>query len=192
MPPTLKRRWLRWTLLACVLIGGTVAAVRWEACLQALIYNVPVNYSEPFGPAIARADRIVVRAGGFDCCGPVDETNLLFVVTDPTEIAAVANHIRFEPRTTRDSFAETCLCCGCPGMDWYVGKKRIALTAMQHGHSLRWRGFSTVRILGFRAGYGDGPLTEDSQAWLKEWFLSHGIGQAADPGATDLPEGASK
>lgn len=173
-----KRKWIRRAIGVCVLVGlGVAVAAKWEMCLRAVTYHTPVQYDEPFGPAIAGADRIVVRADGFDCCGPVDETNVLFVVTEPEEIADVANHIRFLSRTTTNSLWESCMCCGGPGIDWYKGTKRIVFTAMQHGHAIRWRGFSTMCILGFRAGYGDGPLTEDSQAWLKEWFQSHEVGK---------------
>lgn len=173
-----KHKWLRRAIVACLLIGmAVVAAFKWEDCLRALIYHRLVQYDKPFAPAIAGADRIVVRADRFDCCGSVDETNILFVVTEPGQVTDVASHIRFEPRTTTNSFWETCMCCGGPGIDWYKGKKRIVFTAMQHGQCIRWRGFSTMRILGFRVGYGDGPLTEDSQAWLQEWFESHGIGK---------------
>lgn len=172
MDTKLKRKWFQRASVACVVV---VVAIKWEACLTTVVYHTPVKYDEPLGPAIAGADRIVIRADGFDCCGPVDGTNILFVVTDPGEIADVANHISFVAQTTTNSLWESCMCCGGPGVDWYNGKKRIVFTAMQHGDAIRWRGFSTMRILGFRVGYGDGPLTEDSQTWLKEWFSSHGI-----------------
>jgi hypothetical protein len=58
-----------------------------------------------------------------------------------------------------------------------MANKRIVFAAVQHGQGIRWRGFSTMRILGFRVGYGDGPLTQESQDWMKEWFRSHGIGK---------------
>jgi len=171
-----KRKWIRRTIIAGVLVGiGLLAAFNWQDGLRLLIYHKPVQYDHPFGPVIAEADRIVVRGDGFDCCGPVDETAVLFTVTEPEEVADVAGHIRFVPRTTVNSFSEACMCCGGPGIDWYKGEKRVALTTMQHGYAIRWRGFSTVRILGFRVGYGDGPLTEESQAWLKGWFRSHGV-----------------
>lgn len=188
MDKQLKRKWIRRTVVAGALVGIAAAvAFNGEACLRAMMYHTPVKYDEPFGPAIADADRIVVRADGFDCCGPVDETNIRFIVTAPNEIADVANHIRFVSRTTTNSLWETCMCCGGPGIDWYKGKKRIVFTAMQHGHAIRWRGFSTMRILGFRSGYGDGPLTEDSQAWLKEWFNSHGIGKTEELESANTP-----
>ncbi len=181
-----KQKWARGSIIAFVLLGiAGVAVFKWESCLRAVIYHRPVQYDEPFGPALAGADRIVVRADGFDCCGPVDETSILFIVTSPEEIADVANHIRFVSRTTTNSFLDSCLCCGGPGVDWYKGKKRIVFTAMQHGHGIRWRGFSTMRILGLRVGYGDGPLTEGSQEWLKGWFKSHGIERDADKGSAN-------
>ncbi|MCW5202727.1 hypothetical protein VU12_07280 [Desulfobulbus sp. US4] len=171
-----KRKWIRRAIIACVLVGiGLLAAFKWQDGLRLLLYHKPVQYDQPFGPVIAEADRIVVRGDGFDCCGPVNETAVLFTVTEPEEVADVATHIRFLPRLTTNSLSEACMCCGGPGIDWYKGKKRVALTAMQHGYAIRWRGFSTVRILGFRVGYGDGLLTEESQEWLKGWFRSHGI-----------------
>jgi hypothetical protein len=183
-----KRKWIRRAVIACILVCvGVAVAVKWETCLRSVTYHTPVKYDEPFGPAIAGADRIVVRADGFDCCGPVDETNILFTVTEPAEIADVGNHLRFISRTTTNSPLESCMCCGGPGIDWYKGKKRIVFTAMQHGHGIRWRGFSTMCILGFRVGYGDGPLTEDSQAWLKEWFKLHRT-EKKEVSANNVPE----
>ncbi len=165
----------KWIIVAVLLVAfGTTLAFTWEKCLRALIYHRPLRYDAPFHPAIADADRIVVRSGGFDCCHPLKDTNILFQVTDPKDVAAVKTNIRFQAKTTTNAFYETCLCCGCPGIDWYKGTKRIALTAMQHGDSIRWRGFSTTRILGFRVGYGDGPLTDESREWLGKWFKLHG------------------
>jgi len=127
--------------------------------------TVEVKLNYPFAKSIAFADRIVVRDGGFDCCGNVDEQDVLFVVTDKDEIETVRNNIRFVKRPS----VGTCKCCGGPGMDWYKGDERIALTAFQHGKAIRWRGFSR------HFGYGDRPLTGKSKAWLKEWFKSHDL-----------------
>lgn len=167
---------VRRKIMACVVLGVAATLVfTWDDCLRALIYHRPIRYDQPFGPAIAGADRIVVRAGGFDCCGPVDESDVLVEITRPDELSDVANHIQFVSRTVTNSFYETCMCCGGPALDWYRGKKRIAATAMQHGRAIRWRGFSTMRILGFRAGYGDGPLTPASREWLANWLATKGI-----------------
>ena len=154
---------------------GITLAFTWESCLRALIYNRPLSYDQPFHPAIAQANKVIVRADGFDCCEPVNETNILFQLTNPEEVDNLRKHLVFVSRTTTNAFWETCMCCGGPGIDWYKGDKRIAFTAMQHGHSVRWRGFSTSRILGIRFGYGDGPLTVESQQWLESWFEAHGL-----------------
>ena len=100
------------------------------------------------GPALAikkfkeltgTADRIVIREGGFDCCGKVGTTEKdgkwLLVITNAAEIAEFNALFEF----TED--CGECMCCGYPGIDWYRKGKRITLTAMQHGHSLRWKGF---------------------------------------------------
>ena len=96
------------------------------------------------GPALAikkfkeltgTADRIVIREGGFDCCGKVGTTEKdgkwLLVITNAAEIAEFNALFEF----TED--CGECMCCGYPGIDWYRKGKRITLTAMQHGHSLR-------------------------------------------------------
>ncbi len=173
----------KWIAIGCAVIAFTVLAgiggllfLDWEECLYSLKYDRPLRYDVPFHPAIAHADRIVVRGDGFDCCGPVDETNVLFEVTDPTEVALVRTNLAFQPETTTNAIAETCLCCGGPSIDWYRGGKRIALTAVVHGRRIRWKGFSTSWVLGVRVAYGDGPLTDESVQWLADWLQSHGVG----------------
>jgi hypothetical protein len=176
-----KRRWLRWSMVVCAVMGVVVIAVfKWEDGLRALTYHVPVRYDEPFGPAIATADRIVVRGDGFDCCGPEDKTNILFVVTNPVEVAAVAGHMRFLAITTSNSLEGTCMCDGAPGIDWHKDKKRLALTSMQHGKAIRWHGFATMRILGIHVRYGDAPLTPDAREWLINWLAKKGVREPLD------------
>jgi len=176
---TISRR-TKWMIAAALLAGAGIAMTIWyEDLVRALIYHQPLRYDQPFHPAVAVADRIVVRGDGYDCCNPINETNILFVVTDPDEVAAVRSNIAFVAEVTTNAFMETCMCCGGPGIDWYNGSERVAVTAMQHGHSIRWHGFSTSRLLGYRFGYGDGPLTETSRIWVNEWFKSHGVETAA-------------
>ena len=57
-----------------------------------------------------------------------------------------------------------CACSGYPGMDWYRGKQRIALTSIQHGRAVRWEGFQ-----------GDAQLTQESGAWLVRWLVQHEV-----------------
>ena len=66
------------------------------------------------------------------------------------------------------------MCCGYPGIDWYKGKKRLALTAVQHGMGIRWKKFGTSYVGPIRF-YGDVPLTTDSALWLIDWLRGHGV-----------------
>jgi hypothetical protein len=118
--------------------------------------------------ATATADRIVVRDGGFDCCGPVDDESVLFEVTDPSEIKAVLANIEF----TGTQFP--CNCCGFPGIDWYRGKERLALTAVQHGKAIRWR-------------YADLRLSEKSREWIVRWLVGHGVNEKEIEGGCGGP-----
>ena len=73
-----------------------------------------------------------------------------------------------------------CMCCGYPGIDWYRKGKRIALTAMQHGHSLRWKGFKSGSDK-----FGDCYYTDESKAKLEDWFKAHLPKLVEDPHCKD-------
>jgi hypothetical protein len=162
------------TTVLALLVGG-LAYWKWRAIYTALLYHQPVRLDEAFQKAIASADRIVVRKGGFDCCRPVDKDPVLFVITNKSELQAIAGLLRPVSAKITNSFAlAQCGCCGYPGMDWYKGRQRVAVTAVQHGRMLRWKGFSTARVLGFTVGYADCPLTPESQLLLKKWLREHG------------------
>lgn len=166
-------------LILLVLAG--VAAVVFlekprEKVLRALISQKPFTYRGQFQEAIRKADRLVVRDGGYDCCGKVDADTVLFAITNATELLQVATNLQFAPFTTTNSLFDSCMCCGFPGIDWYRGDRRLALTAVQHGKRLRWKGFTTMRIAWvFKAGYGDAPLTPAASQWLVDWLASHGV-----------------
>lgn len=175
---TIFRSRLRLWLLAAIVVLVSLALVGQMTrgyWLPRLIYHRSLRYNVPFEGSIAKADKIVVRDGGFDCCGTVDKDKVLFVLTDPVEVRQVASHFQFQALVTTNSIQESCMCCGSPGIDWYHGSKRIALTAVQHGKKIRWRGFSTARILGVQIGYGDGPLTKEAADWVVEWLDKHGV-----------------
>jgi hypothetical protein len=175
--PNNTRSRARWWILAAALVfaTGAIITVLGKDAVQTLVRHSPYHDDGSFHRAIGGADRIVVRAGGFDCCGSIKNDTVLFSITNPSTVAEVAAHIRFEPITIANSFMESCLCCGYPGVDWYRGTKRIAITAMQHGRGVRWKGFTTARFLGMTIGYGDLPLTAQSQQWLRNWFEAHGV-----------------
>ena len=52
-----------------------------------------------------------------------------------------------------------CACCDYPRIDWYRETNRIAITALQHGTSLRWKNFD-----------GDAALTKKSRRWFRKWL----------------------
>lgn len=109
---------------------------------------------------VATADRVVIRQGGYNCCRPVDRQTILLTITDQQRIAEISEIIQFEPNQTWN----VCMCCGYPGLDWYRGKERIALTALHHGRAIRWKDFP-----------GDARLTAASSQLLVEWLARHGI-----------------
>jgi hypothetical protein len=115
------RRWRRWLWLGAVLVA---AAAVW--CFTGRDAPDSLRW------AIAKADRIVVRDGGFNCCSDVDSEVVLFEVTDPAEVQEVREHL------LATGTGSQCGCCGFPGIDWYRGETRVALTAVQHGGALRW------------------------------------------------------
>ncbi len=118
------------------------------------------EYGGEFHRVIAGADRIVVRDGGFDCYGAVDDQPVLFEVTDLDEIREVRKRLQFE----REQETTSCFCCGYPGIDWYEGDKRVALTSLQHRYRIRWKDFP-----------GDARLTDESSHWLTYWLARHSV-----------------
>jgi hypothetical protein len=117
-----------------------------------------------FFKTVAEADRIVVRDGGFDCCvseEAIDRQPTLAVLTNAADVAAFTAMIQFEDGPAG---GWQCMCCGHPGIDWWKGAERLALTSVQHGQALRWRTFSD-----------DYPFTEESAAALARWFEAHSL-----------------
>ena len=172
----MTRRWWIAGLLGIVIAAALAAVFYFYSyeCIHACIYHRPLRYDVPFHRDVTDVDRIVVywssgigtRAGSCPS---------LFEVTDPAEIADVLAHLQFEPRTTDDSCGESCVCLGGTGIDFYRGDTRIAETVLKHAHSLRWEGFSTMRVFGIRISYGDGPLTEESREWINAWLRTYGV-----------------
>jgi len=116
--------------------------------------------TERFQSAIADADRVVIRDGGFGCCTKPERDPILLVLTDPKEIADFNAIFKFEDKGQNGS----CMCCGHPGIDWWKGDVLVARTAVQHLQGLRWKGF-----------YGDASLVPESRKSLGEWFAARNI-----------------
>ena len=127
-----------------------------------------------FAELVATADKIVVRKGGYICHSKnVDEQPVAAVITNASEIAAFNDSLRFYRHYPGMS---DCMCCGYPGIDWWVGDKKIVLSNVQHCRALRWEGFG-----------GDMPLVKDSSKKLQSWLQDHGIEFPGSKLATPSP-----
>ena len=109
-----------------------------------------------FQAKIADADRVVIRKGGGGCHGDPDKDDVLYVITNKTEIAEFGKMFRFS------GGGMMCACCGYPGVDWWKGDKRLVLSAIHHGITLRVKGSS-----------GDLRLSFFSRLALSTWFKDH-------------------
>jgi hypothetical protein len=158
------------------LIAAALLVWKREDVMSALLYHRRISFNVSFQEAVAGADRIVIRRGGFDSCRAVGNDEILATVSGIQEVRQFRARLEFEPEWVTNSLGG-CLCCGYPGIDWYRGGTRVALTSVQHGKNIRWKGFSTARILGVKVGYGDAPLTSASRAWLNEWLAEHGASE---------------
>ena len=139
----------------------TVTAV--GAALSALLFvgcGTDLTPTEQFHKVIERADRIVVRHGGFTCHYPVENVKVLFEVKDPAKVRTVREKLRFTVVLGEGG----CACCGYPRIDWYRGTRRLALTSVHHGRRIRWKNFP-----------GDASLTRRSQEWLNTWLRKHNV-----------------
>lgn len=158
-----------------VFLGLAGAGWFWRAeIVEKAVYHIPIVYGRQLHDALGdKCDRIVIREGGYNCCGSIDGDPILFDTRDPIIVAEVFEKLQFEPVRTSNSLMETCMCCGYPGIDFYKGNHRLANTSVQHAVKLRWAGFSTARVAFRQMGYGDAPLTKESQAWLEAFLSEH-------------------
>ena len=116
--------------------------------------------TDRFQEAIAEADRVVIRDGGFGCCTKPERDPVLLVLTDTKEIAELRGIFKFKDRGSNSE----CMCCGHPGIDWWKGDELLARTAVQHLTALRWKRFN-----------GDAELTPEASEALSAWFAGRSI-----------------
>ena len=116
--------------------------------------------TERFQEAIAAADRVVIRDGGFGCCTKPERDPVLLELKDPKEIAELRGIFRFKDLGSNSS----CMCCGHPGIDWWKGDELLARTAVQHLKALRWKRF-----------HGDAEFTPEASEALTAWFSARNI-----------------
>ena len=136
----------------------TLAGILLFSCWKLFAFTIGINTK--FQNAIKNADRIVIRDGGYNCCiKDVDAQPQLYVITNAAEIAAFNRLFKFRPELPDD-----CSCCGYPGIDWWQGEKKLALTAVKHGHALKWKEF-----------HGAMTFSNWSDHHLHQWFADHAI-----------------
>ena len=116
--------------------------------------------TERFQAAVAEADRVVIRDGGFGCCTKPERDPVLLELKEPKDIAELRGIFRFKDRGSNSE----CMCCGHPGIDWWKGDELLARTAVQHLTALRWKGF-----------HGDAELTPEASEALTAWFAARNI-----------------
>ena len=116
--------------------------------------------TDRFQEAVAEADRVVIRDGGFGCCTKPERDPVLLVLTDTKEIAELRGIFKFKDRGSNSE----CMCCGHPGIDWWKGDELLARTAVQHLTALRWKRFN-----------GDAELTPEASEALSAWFAARSI-----------------
>jgi len=171
----MRRKSVKLIAVSAICVGIAWAAWNWRLEMAEMtVYHIPMVYGHQLHDALRdKCDRIMVRKGGYDCCEPVESDLVVFETRHPAIVAEVFQNLQFEPYMTSNSPIETCMCCGYPGIDFYKGNRRLAITSVQHGVKLRWEGFSTARVAFQRKGYGDAPLTKESQEWLNSFLIDH-------------------
>ena len=130
-----------------------------------------------FKKRVAQADKIVIRDGTVKWDLPTDKDPVLHTITDPKEIAAFNKMFVFVEKTKKSDWqpsdiGQSCGCEGGPGIDWWKGGEKLAQTALHHGKSLWWDGFTW-----------DFFLTPSSKDEVAKWFSAHSIDLKTEKGA---------
>lgn len=119
-----------------------------------------------FQKLIKGATRVVVSRGGDVLKGSKRDTpestlkkGVVLEINDQKEIKKLAKNTVFQKVTTRNS---SLFSLDHSGIDWYVGDKRVATTACEHGLGRMHEG--TIMF-----------LTSESNAWMNKWFKKHGM-----------------
>ena len=130
-----------------------------------------------FKKRVAQADKIVIRDGTVKWDRPTDKDPVLRTITDPKEIAAFNKMFVFVEKAKKEDWepsdtGQPCRCEGGPGIDWWKGGEKLAQTALHHGKSLWWDGFTW-----------DFFLTPSSKDEVAKWFSANSIDLKTEKGA---------
>lgn len=130
-----------------------------------------------FKKRVAQADKIVIRDGTVKWDRPTDKDPVLRTITDPKEIAAFNKMFVFVEKAKKEDWepsdtGQPCRCEGGPGIDWWKGGEKLAQTALHHGKSIWWDGFTW-----------DFFLTPSSKDEVAKWFSANSIDLKTEKGA---------
>jgi len=146
-----------------------------------------VDPNPSFQKLIAGATRVVVRNGGDICCATPAETlkqPVYFEIKDPDEIRKLAESIKFQPGSARNP----CACCGHPGVDWYVGDQRVAITAVKHGAGIMRGGVVAMFTPESKGGSGNGsPITDSRMNQIRKTANNRALLNRLPSPQTSLP-----
>lgn len=123
----------------------------------ACVFGQKVNPNPSFQKLVAGATRVVIRDGDASKRAALNH-KVYFEVKDAAKIKELTKHIVF----VRGAWNNGCDCNGHPGIDWYVGDKLVAITAVKHGYGIIRNG--TIA-----------KFTPESRKWITKWFLDHGL-----------------
>ena len=121
---------------------------------------------EDFKARVGRADKVIIRDGGVHWDAPTDKDRVLLTLTNRTDVAAFSSLFEFDPGSDKVPLriGQPCRCEGGPGIDWWCGGEKLAQTALHHGSSLWWDGFTW-----------DFFVTDASRAKIVAWLSAHGV-----------------
>ncbi|MBK1790056.1 hypothetical protein [Persicirhabdus sediminis] len=132
-----------------------IIAIQCIACV--FVSAQKVNPNPSFQKLISGATRVVIRDGDASRRASL-EHKVYFEVNDAATIKTLMRNMVF----VRGAFRNGCDCNGHPGMDWYVGDKLVAITAIKHGSGIIRNG--TIA-----------KFTPASKTWLIKWLKEHGM-----------------
>ena len=90
----------------------------------------------------------------------------MLTLTNRTDVAAFSSLFEFDPGSDKTPLriGQPCRCEGGPGIDWWCGGEKLAQTALHHGSSLWWDGFTW-----------DFFVTDTSRSKIAAWLSTHGV-----------------
>jgi hypothetical protein len=124
------------------------------------------NARDVLAPALEGVTKVRVRSGG-TCHRREQEEKTLAELTKPEEIREFFTHLTFDTDVSWGS----CMCCGDPTFELYVGADLRSSLGFHHGRTLRWLEGEWP---------GDAVLSRESQDYLCSWLVKRGVSEPAE------------